>query len=60
MQKVVIDKGLCDDCHTCVEECPVDVIGEVGGKTTVLNPQDCMACAFCETACPRGAIKVMG
>ncbi len=40
----------------CVEECPVDCIYE-GGRKLYINPDECIDCGACESACPVDAIK---
>jgi len=39
----------------CVEVCPVDCFHE-GPNMLVINPEDCIDCAMCETECPVDAI----
>jgi len=52
-----VDDVKCDMCRTCIDQCPVTAIGESSGKITLLKPEDCMACALCETVCPKGCIQ---
>jgi NAD-dependent dihydropyrimidine dehydrogenase PreA subunit len=40
---------------SCIEECPVDCIYE-GERKLYINPQECIDCGACETACPETAI----
>ena len=42
---------------SCVEVCPVDCIhtGE-DEQMFFINPDDCIDCAYCESACPVNAI----
>lgn len=44
----VKDKG-------CVEECPVDCIYE-GDRMLYINPDECVDCGACESACPTEGI----
>jgi len=44
----VKDKG-------CLKVCPVDCIYE-GGRTVYIQPDECIDCGVCETACPVSAI----
>ncbi|EKD75850.1 MAG: hypothetical protein ACD_44C00008G0010 [uncultured bacterium] len=39
----------------CVEVCPVDCFYE-GPNMLVINPDECIDCALCETECPVNAI----
>lgn len=39
----------------CVEVCPVDCFHE-GPNMLVIDPEDCIDCAMCETECPVNAI----
>ena len=41
---------------TCVDVCPVDCIYE-GETMFYIHPEDCIACALCETVCPVDAIR---
>ena len=40
----------------CVEVCPVDCFYE-GPNMLVINPDECIDCALCESECPVDAIK---
>ena len=39
----------------CLEECPVDCIYE-GARTLYINPEECVDCGACESACKAEAI----
>ncbi len=41
---------------TCVDVCPVDCIKE-GETMFYIDPDECIACALCETGCPVDAIR---
>ena len=47
----------CINCKLgdCVEVCPVDCFHE-GPNMLVINPNECIDCALCETECPVNAI----
>jgi ferredoxin len=49
--------GKCIQCkHTdCVSVCPTDSFHE-GVNFLVINPEDCIDCGLCVSACPIGAI----
>jgi ferredoxin len=40
----------------CVEVCPVDCFHE-GPNFMVIDPEECIDCALCESECPVSAIK---
>ena len=41
--------------RACREVCPVDCIQDAGAQF-VIDPDECIACGACVTACPVGAI----
>ncbi|MFE4504125.1 ferredoxin [Rhodococcus sp. NPDC056743] len=41
--------------RSCVRECPVDCIYE-GERQLFINPNECVDCGACESACPHDAI----
>jgi len=42
---------------SCVEVCPVDCIHtDEAEQMYFINPDDCIDCAYCESACPVNAI----
>jgi putative YpdA family bacillithiol system oxidoreductase len=59
----VVDTAGCIACHGCYDSCPEKVlIGDAGGKSTVVKPSACVAqgkgCRICEVTCPVEAIRV--
>ena len=43
--------------QSCIEVCPVDCIYiEEDDRMCYIEPNDCIDCAVCESACPVGAI----
>ena len=51
-----IDLQRCDQCGTCMEECPAGAV-QMGEEGPVLvRPADCTYCALCDAICPQGAI----
>jgi ferredoxin len=58
-----IDKALCNQCGTCVKNCPVTpkAVDWVGGDKTrppAHNYNRCIRCFCCQETCPQGAISV--
>jgi len=41
--------------RSCVRECPVDCIYE-GERALYINPEECVDCGACESACPNDAV----
>lgn len=55
-----IDIGRCIGCGGCVQACPEgEVLGVVGGKAALVNPQKCIGHGLCADACPVGAIEIV-
>ena len=54
----MINLDMCCGCRRCVDVCTEDVIrfDEVTKKPYIKYPADCVACMWCETLCPVGAI----
>jgi MinD superfamily P-loop ATPase len=51
-----INMQLCNQCSTCVQECPTSAI-EMGPKgPLIVRPDDSSYCAVCDALCPQGAI----
>ncbi len=55
-----IDVSHCIGCGACTDVCPEgDVLGMVGGKAAIINPQKCIGHGLCAEACPVGAIEIV-
>lgn len=59
MTKLSIDYDLCDECGTCVEVCPAQIIVMNGKHIEIDDPDSCMECRLCEVECPRLATKLV-
>ena len=55
MTYVVSDKCIKCKLTDCVDACPVDCFHE-GPNMLVINPNECIDCALCESECPVNAI----
>ncbi len=66
MNKLTFRTDNCKGCGLCVDVCPKkvlalaeDVINKKGHHpVTAVNPEACIACAFCATMCPDCVITV--
>lgn len=56
MTFVVTDNCIRCKYTDCVEVCPVDCFKE-GANFLVIDPDECIDCALCETECPVNAIQ---
>jgi len=56
----VIDKTICGNCGTCIDNCPLDVLhwSADGRETEVKYPEECWHCNACKLDCPNGAIQL--
>ncbi|MCF0142058.1 MAG: nitroreductase family protein [Parasporobacterium sp.] len=54
-----IDKSLCIDCGTCVDECHNCALTQ-GSEGVEYNPSKCIMCGHCLAVCPRDAIMIDG
>lgn len=53
-----IDRDLCTGCGDCIDACPVDALGLVGGRAALVEPGACIYCDACEQVCPVDAIEL--
>jgi thioredoxin reductase (NADPH) len=51
-----IDRTECIGCGSCVQVCPEDVLGLVGGRASVISGMRCIGHGLCADVCPVGAI----
>lgn len=56
-RKTEFQPGQCMQCDTpsCVAACPVNATYKQADGLVVIDPQKCIGCGNCETACPYGA-----
>jgi len=52
-----VDKGKCNGCKSCVEECPSEAIKMANDKAEV-DAESCIECGVCVDACPEEAISM--
>ena len=53
-----IDKDLCRGCSACARQCPASAISGELKKPYEINPELCIKCGNCISACRFGAVKV--
>jgi putative YpdA family bacillithiol system oxidoreductase len=53
-----IDLLTCIGCGSCVEICPENVLGIVGGRAAIVHGMRCVGHALCVDVCPVGAITM--
>lgn len=54
----VIDKGICEKCFSCADNCPFSALTR-GNDGPVLDPTKCMICSSCKEQCATGALKIV-
>lgn len=61
MNKIIINRELCNGCKICFKSCFVDVIkwDAEAKKPLEAYPEDCVQCMYCELNCPQRAVKVV-
>jgi coenzyme F420-reducing hydrogenase delta subunit/NAD-dependent dihydropyrimidine dehydrogenase PreA subunit len=57
-REVVVDKGLCTVCLTCLRFCPHQAIGWT--HRIFIHPLACRRCGICASECPMDAIQIIG
>ncbi|KPJ48948.1 MAG: hypothetical protein AMJ41_03885 [candidate division Zixibacteria bacterium DG_27] len=50
-----INEGLCTNCNTCVENCPMNTIS-ADSKIPTFDYKKCINCLCCHELCPEGAV----
>ena len=57
--QVVVDKGRCTMCMSCVGACPASALMD-GGETPLLKflERNCVQCGLCASTCPEDAIRL--
>jgi NAD-dependent dihydropyrimidine dehydrogenase PreA subunit len=63
MYVITIDIDKCQGCGDCVDTCPnllFAVANDNGKKYAMVSgdPEDCIGCLSCESACAEGAVTV--
>ena len=60
MNKIIINKELCNGCKSCFKSCFIDVIkwDDEAKRPFVAYPEDCVQCMFCEINCTQRVLKV--
>jgi coenzyme F420-reducing hydrogenase delta subunit/Pyruvate/2-oxoacid:ferredoxin oxidoreductase delta subunit len=57
-REVIVDKGLCTLCLTCLRFCPHQAIGWT--HRIFIHPLACRRCGICASECPMDAIQIAG
>ena len=52
-----VDEEKCNNCESCVEECPSEAISMVDEKA-VVDLGACVDCGACDDVCPTEAITM--
>lgn len=55
----VVDSAVCCGSRACVNACPEQALGIVGGKAQLVNAAACIGHGACAAACPVEAIKLV-
>ena len=55
----VVDPAICVGSAGCVEACPEQALGIIGGKAQLISPAACIGHGACADACPVSAITLV-
>ena len=55
----VVDPAICVGSAGCVDACPEEALGIIGGKAQLISPAACIGHGACATACPVSAITLV-
>jgi thioredoxin reductase (NADPH) len=55
----IVDPARCIGSATCVNACPEEAMGIIGGKAQLINPAACIGHGACAAACPVEAITLV-
>jgi NAD-dependent dihydropyrimidine dehydrogenase PreA subunit len=61
MNKIIINRELCNGCKICYKSCFIDVITWDDEKNRPIEgyPEDCVQCMLCEANCPQRTLYVV-
>ena len=54
----IIDVEKCDGCSTCIDSCPMEVLGLVDGRVKIIDGDMCTDCQICVEVCPQHILEV--
>ena len=55
--RAAVDAGLCAECGSCLERCPMDALQAPDGPAQVAEAR-CIGCGACVSACTSGALRL--
>jgi len=56
---IAIDEDKCNNCHACIQACPVKYCNDGSGDHITLNDNLCIGCGACLKACTHGARRIV-